>query len=108
MSDVLTDQTQVRCAHAAPAIVVPSNLKVGVERGRVLVESDVHIVTGCPFMKGTVSSPCIQIQWSGPARTTKVDTRAVLTIQSVGRCVAADGSPQGLAFVSNSKKAKAQ
>ena len=108
MPDVLTDQTQVSCAHAAPATVVPSNLEVSAEQGRVLVESDVHMVTGCLFMIGTVSSPCIQIQWSSPARTTKVDKRAVLTNQSVGKCVAANGLPQGMALVSNSKKAKAQ
>jgi hypothetical protein len=107
MPAVLTDQSDVRCVHMAKASVIPSNLKVSDEGGKILVASDVHLVAGCPFMKGTVPSPCVTITWSAPAQKTKINQQAVLTNQSIGKCVAADQSTQGLAVIVNAKKSKA-
>lgn len=108
MSDVLTDQTQVQCSHSGTTTVQPSNTKVKAEGGYVLVESDIHMVSGCSFMKGEEPSPCVQIQWSAAAEKASINGQGVLTNDSVGQCIADDGSPQGVATISNSKKAKAQ
>jgi hypothetical protein len=107
MPDVLTDQTDVKCIHQATAKVVSKDTKVSAQNGHVLVASDVHQVVGCPFMKGTTPSPCVTIQWSNEAQKVKVNGEGVLTNQSIGQCIAADQSKQGIAIISNSKKAKA-
>lgn len=107
MSDVLTDRSDVKCVHQAKATAIPSQTKVKAEGGLVLVSSDVHLVAGCPFMKGTQPSPCVQITWSGEATKVKISGKGVLTNSSIGQCIAADQSKQGIAVISNTKKAKA-
>jgi hypothetical protein len=108
MAAVLTDRSQVRCAHGATAKVVPVNTKVKAQQGNVLVASDVHFVSNCPFMRGTQPSPCFRIQWSGAAAKVKVNNKGVLNNQSIGKCSAADGSPQGFATIVNTQKASAK
>jgi hypothetical protein len=107
MPDVLTMNTSVMCVHGAKGTAIPSQTKVMVDNGIVLVASDTHIVAGCPFMKGIVPSPCILIQWANPSQKMKANQQPVLTKSSIGKCISGlDGSTQGIATISGSAKAK--
>ncbi len=106
-AEVLTDKTQVKCAHGAMAKVSSSDSKVKDENGAVLVSSDIHTVSGCTFMRGQQPSPCVQIKWQSPATKVSAGGTKVLTMNSVGIGYAADNSPQGPATKSGSKKTKA-
>ncbi len=67
--------------------------------GLVLVESDVHVVMGCPFTVGPKYSPCVRIEWEAPAANTMANDVKPLIETSVGICYGAEGAPQGRANV---------
>ena len=106
-SDVLTVNSQVKCPHGGTGQAVPSQKKAQVQSGLVLVESDKHVVAGCTFMRGQQPSPCLRIEWSNGAAKVSAGGTAVLTNQSQGKCYGPDNSVQGLAIISNTKKAQA-
>ena len=64
---LLTSATQATCPHGAPVSFVPSQSSVLAERAPVLLVSDQATIAGCPFVVGTVASPCLTIQWLAPA-----------------------------------------
>lgn len=99
MPRLLTTQSSVACSHGAPALLVTSNARVSADSGPVLLETDVHTVTGCPFTIGTKYSPCVTIQWSAGATQVSIGGTAALTESSVGECKSAEGSTQGVAMV---------
>jgi hypothetical protein len=100
---VLTTGSTVQCTHGGAATAVPSNTSVMADGAPILVESDVHMVAGCPFMMGTVASPCIQIAWSAGAAKVSVNGTAVLVQSSIGQCKAATGAVQGVAIIANTQ-----
>ncbi len=106
---VLTSSSTVQCTHGGSASVSPSNTKVMADNAPILVESDVHMVAGCPFMIGNTPSPCVQIAWSAGAAKVTVNGTAVLVQSSVGQCKAGTGAVQGVAMIVNTQtKVQAQ
>jgi|307.fasta_scaffold209411_2 hypothetical protein len=103
MPFLLTSTSTVQCTHGGSATAVPSNSKVMADNAPVLVESDTHIVAGCPFMMGNVPSPCVQIAWSAGATKVTINGTAALMQSSVGQCKAATGAVQGVAIVANTQ-----
>ncbi|QKO21825.1 hypothetical protein HTY51_07940 [Rhodoferax sp. BAB1] len=98
---LLTTASQIRCTHGGTATLTTMNAKVKVESALALLESDVHVVAGCPFtLPGPKPSPCVRIEWTAGATMCKVDNISVLVQTSVGRCISAEGSTQGMAIVS--------
>jgi hypothetical protein len=109
MPFLLTTASTVQCTHGGSATAVPSNTSVMADNSPILVESDVHIVAGCPFMMGTVPSPCVQIAWSAGATKVTINGTAALMQSSIGQCKAASGAVQGVAIVANTQaKVQAQ
>ena len=105
---VLTKASTIQCTHGGSASVTPSNTSVKADGSPILVESDVHTVAGCPFMKGNTPSPCTEIEWSAGASKVKIDGTAVLVKSSVGQCKAS-GAVQGIATVASTQtKVKAR
>ena len=55
--------------------------------GKVLLESDIHTVAGCPFTIGNKPSPCLRIEWKAGAPPRSSATRLVLLVESsMGLC----------------------
>jgi hypothetical protein len=81
--------------------VVTTNTKVKLSGNFALLSTDVMTIAGCAFtLPGPKPSPCVTIQWSGPAQKVKVNGTAVLLQTSVGLCKSPEGAPQGPATVS--------
>jgi hypothetical protein len=91
----------IMCPHGGAAALITGNNRVKADGAAVVLESDVHAVTGCPFMVGSKSSPCVRIEWSHGARHGSVDGTPVLVQSSGGRCLNAEGAVQGTAIVVN-------
>jgi hypothetical protein len=107
-SDVLTDQSSVQCPHGGMGqIAAASQKKAQSKNGNLLTESDKHIESGSSFMKGTTPSPCLKIEWSLGANKVQAGQKAVLTNQSIGKCLGPGDAPQGMALINNSKPAQA-
>ncbi len=95
---LLTTESTVTCTHGAPATLITTDQRVSAG-ARVLLESDVHTVSGCPFTTNSGSSPCVRIVWSRGANRVTVDGTAPLLQSSVGQCKNAAGVVQGTAIV---------
>jgi hypothetical protein len=59
--------------------------------------SDIHPVTGCPFMMGQKYSPCVRIEWSAGSQSLTISSTAALIQTSIGKCYSAEGAVQGVA-----------
>jgi hypothetical protein len=99
MPSILTIQNQIQCPHGGQAILVTTNSAFLVDDSPALLESDLHVIAGCPFTVGTVYMPCVEIEWSGGAEMLTVDGVGVLLETSIGLCNNAAGAPQGVAII---------
>ncbi len=99
----LTAGSTIQCMHGGTANVMPVNTKVKADGSPVLVESDVHLVAGCPFNIAGVPSPCVMITWSLGASKVSINGQPALVQTSIGQCKAATGAIQGVAIISNTQ-----
>ena len=89
----------IQCPHGGMVNAVTANAKVKADGAFALLSSDTFVVAGCPFMVGTKPQPCLTLQWTGEARSFKVDGTSVLLQTSFGLCKSAEGMVQGVALV---------
>jgi hypothetical protein len=99
MASLLTTASRVTCPHGGQAMLVTSNTHVMADGSPVLLESDVHTVAGCAFTVGPKPSPCVRIEWSAATAMSNTGGAGFLNASSVGKCLGAEGAPQGLALV---------
>lgn len=101
---ILTTASTVMCTHGAKAMLATSNTKVKIENMPALLETDVHTVAGCPFtLPGPKPSPCVRIEWTAGAVLCKNDGTKLLVQSSVGKCISAEGTTQGLAIIAQTQ-----
>lgn len=98
---LLTSATVATCPHGAPVAFTPSQSRVLADGAPVLLVSDQATVTGCPFVVGTVASPCVTVRWVAPSTRVRVTDTLVLLSTSVGLCHSAASVPQGLVQLSS-------
>lgn len=103
---LLTTATVATCPHGGQITFTASQSAVKVDGAAVLVVSDRGDVKGCPFVAGTVYSPCTFVIWQMPAMQVKAGQPVVLDT-SIGLCVSAAFAPQGPAqILSNQSRVK--
>ncbi|MGN6105670.1 MAG: hypothetical protein ACTHU0_11240 [Kofleriaceae bacterium] len=107
MSAMLTTASTIQCSHGGTAVLATSNQTTSAG-GRVLLESDVHQVVGCPFSTGSKYSPCVTITWSSGVQAVSIRGTKVLVTSSVGSCKSAEGVVQGVARVQTQQRASAR
>ncbi len=100
---VLTTASTITCTHGGQTILLPANFKVTVDGGFALLESGLYLVIGCPFTVGPKYSPCIRIEWTAGAAKVKINETKVLVRSSIGKCINAEGAPQGIALIINTQ-----
>jgi len=100
---VLTTSSTITCTHGGQAILLTANVKVSVDGTPALLESDIHPIVGCPFTIGPKYSPCIRIEWTAGAANLKINETKVLVRSSIGKCINAEGAPQGIALIMNTQ-----
>ena len=106
---ILTTSSTIICTHGGQAILLTANVRVTVDGAPALLESDIHPVVGCPFTIGLKYSPCIRIEWTAGAAKVTINGTKVLVQSSIGKCISAEGAPQGVALIINTQtKAIAQ
>lgn len=96
---ILTTLSAVMCPHGGQATPASGSASVMADRTPTLVETDTHVVAGCPFTVGTKYSPCVRIEWSLGASRVTVGGVPVLTRSSLGTCYNGEGAPQGTAVI---------
>jgi hypothetical protein len=90
------------CPHGGTVSLTTANTVAKVDGAPMLLVSDIHSVSGCPFVlpSGT-PSPCLTVQWMMGAVQTKVNGTPVLLQTSVGLCFSGLQVPQGPPMVVN-------
>ena len=99
---------QVACPHGGTVTCLPTT---NTHRGEddVLLDSDLWVVSGCPFALPSGPSPCVRVVWvgglseerpSGKNRRKLVRSPGLIVrADSVGLCLTSNGSPQGQAVI---------
>ncbi len=98
MIPVLAAAGSVVGPHGGMAQLVTTNTEAVVEGARVLLQTDIHPIVGCPFAPVT-PMPCVTIRWITGATQTAIHNVPVLLQTSVGLCLNAAQVPQGPAIV---------
>ena len=98
MIPILTQASTVMCPHGGMALLTTSNVEAKVDGAAMLLITDRHVITGCPFTT-TVPSPCLSIQWVTAATQTSLHGIPLLLQTSVGLCLNVAMAPQGTAVV---------
>jgi hypothetical protein len=97
-----------QCTHAAPATIVPAQVRVLVSGQPVATMTSQIVVTGCPFQVpipgGTKPQPCITIKWAMPSARVLVGGVPAMLLPAPGTapalCLSAEQIPQGPPTVS--------
>ncbi len=100
----LTTTSNIMCPHGGRATLMTTNPHALADGSLVLLESDIHTVTGCPFTVGQKYSPCVRIEWSAGASNVTVNGTATLTQNSIGQCYNGEGAVQGVATIVNTQQ----
>lgn len=96
---ILTTASTVLCPHGGTVSLSTSNAIAMADSAPMLLLTDIHSVSGCPFQvpagPTTKPQPCVTVQWQVGATQTKVNSVAVLLQTSTGLCFSAEQIPQG-------------
>lgn len=99
----------LQCPHGGQVQISSANTKTKAGGAAMALSNDTFMISGCPFLIGTVASPCLQVQWVLTDLRVKVNGTPVLSRSSVGLCVNAASAPQGpVTIVSTQTKVKSQ
>lgn len=96
---ILTTASTLLCPHAGTVTLSTSNSLAMADGAPMLLLTDQHTVSGCPFQvpipTGTKPQPCVTVRWLVGATQTRVNGTPVLLQTSVGLCLSAEQIPQG-------------
>lgn len=98
---LLTAATRASCPHGAPVSFAPTQTRVLADGAPALLASDQATIAGCPFVVGTVASPCVTVRWVTTATRVTVTGTPVLLSTSTGLCLNAATAPQGPVLLSS-------
>ncbi len=100
--NALTTASTIMCTHGGQATLTTANTRVKAG-AQILLETDIHTVTGCPFTIGNKYSPCVRIEWSAGTSNVNVNNTPALVQSSMGTCYNAENAVQGVATVVNTQ-----
>jgi hypothetical protein len=96
---VLHATASVQCAHAAPAQLAATGVRLLLGGQAAALAGDKAVVTGCPFQvpagAGTKPQPCATVEWTMPAARVRSGGKAVLLNPSPSLCRSGEQIPQG-------------
>jgi len=100
---ILTTASQIICMHGGKATLTTANTMVKVNNMPALLETDIHLVSGCSFTVGPKYQPCVRIEWSAGATMCKINGTPVLVQSSIGKCYSAENVMQGIAIIAQTQ-----
>lgn len=83
---VLHQGATVLCMHGGQAIPTVPNPRVKVSGQLVVAQPPPYTVAGCPFVSGTVPTPCVTAQWVTAATRVRAGGMPVLLQDSQAVC----------------------
>ncbi|MCY1078704.1 hypothetical protein [Archangium lansingense] len=99
MGALLNTSSTLQCPHGGQVQVMSSNTRAKAGGSFLVRASDTFTIAGCVFAPGGVPHPCMSVKWVSTALRGTVLGDALLTMDSVGLCLAADNAPQGTVLI---------
>ena len=99
----LTTTSVLSCPHGGTVEPSTTNTRVRADGTPILRSTDTFTIAGCPYVIGTVSSPCVRVQWDVHAERHTSQSDPSLTIDSVGLCLSGAGGTQGTVVISSTQ-----
>jgi hypothetical protein len=91
-SFLLHQGATVLCAHGGQAQATVPDLRVKVNGQAIVTQSAPYTIAGCPFVVGTVPSPCVTAQWVTAALRVRASGMPVL-LQDSQSITVPNGTP---------------
>jgi hypothetical protein len=102
--EYLTDSSNIICPHGGNIMLQTSNTRVKSDNTFVLLETDTHTVSGCPFtLPNNEPSPCVRIEWSNGSSVCSINGTPILKKESIGNCYSPKNVMQGIAIIINTQ-----
>jgi hypothetical protein len=76
----------VLCMHSGQVQPITTNPRVKVGGQPVVTQDSSYTISACPFMQGSVPSPCVTAQWTSAATRVKAGGMPVLLMDSQATC----------------------
>lgn len=102
MSGHLTTASVMMCPHGGTVQGIPASPRAQAAGSPMLSAADTFLIAGCSFAPG-VPSPCISVQWVQPATRGSTGGNPLLTMASLGMCIAATGAVQGVVIIASTQ-----
>jgi hypothetical protein len=83
------------CPHGGTVQAIPSSPRAQAAGAPLVSASDTFMIAGCAFVIAGAPSPCLTVQWVQPATRGTTAGAPLLTMASLGFCIAATGAVQG-------------
>lgn len=103
MGALLTTASTLQCPHGGQVQIMSSNTRATAGGNALVRASDTFTIAGCTFAPGGAAHPCVSVQWVSTALRGTVLGDALLTLDSVGLCLAADNAPQGTVLIQSTQ-----
>ena len=84
---LLHEGATVLCQHGAQAQATVSNQRVKVSGQATVQQPNPWSISGCPYVTGTVTTPCVTAQWSSAAKRVKSGGMPLLLKDSQATCI---------------------
>lgn len=100
---LLNTHSVIMCPHGGTVQHIPTTTtSFRVSGWRPMLLSDTYLIAGCPFHTYG-PSPCMLVNWVTGSSLLFVKGQPVLTLASVGLCVAGNGAAQGPAIIATAQ-----
>jgi hypothetical protein len=73
-------------------VEAPQNVTVLIDGSPVLVMTDVFVIKGCTFNISGSPAPCLNVLWTTPSLSVRVNGQPALLASSAGACLGGSGS----------------
>ena len=102
-SHFLTTTSVLLCPHGGTVTGSTTNTRVRAESNPVLRSTDTFTIAGCPYVIGTVPSPCLRAEWDVHCERHTAQGDPSLSLESVGYCLSAAGGMQGTVVIASTQ-----
>jgi hypothetical protein len=101
MANLLHANATIGCPHGGIASLQSAQTRVAASGQIVADLSGQWVITGCPFMVGSRTQPCVTIHWTTTATRVSLLGLNVVTQASTGVCLSIEGTPQGAPIIAD-------
>jgi uncharacterized Zn-binding protein involved in type VI secretion len=83
---LLQQRATVLCMHGGPSQPITTNMRVKAGGQPIVTQQDMYSISGCPYVTGGVTTPCVTGSWITAATRVKAGGMPVILQESQAVC----------------------